>query len=338
MPGAAGRAEAAVGAQARERGSGELLARRERDTRAVLAEAAGESGSTVGGALHGDAPTPAPREGGAPHPAVVLRGLTRVEHHPGVRVMAGDPATAGQHRFAVGQSVAVEPALGGPLARDMAEPVVPQRRQGPRRRVGAQQGDRLVALVAYDRPALDDVRVLAHPVVELHPQGVEAVAEREGQLALVHVVAGGLPLEGTGPVLEPHLEGRRSVARPAVHGKLLPDPGPALEAAGRDGRGRGGEPPGLLEGQPWPPRDMARRSGLVDPQRVRGARGGQQPDPGVRGEGDRRHGSSRSDGATYERAKANLDHGSRVNAPSRFWIRRSQASHRGFSGESCFFH
>lgn len=316
VPGATGRAEAAVGAQAHERGSGELLARRERHGRTVLSGAAGESGPSVGGALHGDTPAPAPREGRAPHPAVVLRRLTRVEHQPRVRVVAGDPAPACQHGFAVRQRVATQLALGGPLARDMAEPVVPQRRQGPGGRVGAQQGDRFLARVADDGPALDDVRVLVHPVVERHLQGVAAVAEGQRQLARLDVVAGRLPLEGAGAVGEPDLQGRRPVARTAVDGELLPDGRPALEAAGL-GRGRDGEFPGLRGRQSWAPRDMAGHSGLVDPQRVRGARCGQQPDPGVRGEGDRRHESSRSGGAHVrdkEKPTLTLDH---VSMPAR---------------------
>lgn len=88
----------------------------------------------------------------------------------------------------------------------MAEPVVPLRRQGPGGGVGAQQGDGLVAVVADDGPALDDVRVLAHPVVERHPQRVAAVAERQGQIALVDLVTGRLPFEGAGAVREPDLQ------------------------------------------------------------------------------------------------------------------------------------
>lgn len=56
-------------------------------------------------------------------------------------------------------------------------------------------------------------------------QGAAAVAERQFQLAFVHTMAGRLPLEGAGTVREPDLQRRRSVARPAVHGKFLPDGG-----------------------------------------------------------------------------------------------------------------
>lgn len=100
------------------------------------------------------------------------------------------------------QRIAVYLPLGGPLAGDMADPVAGQLGQGPGGGVGPQQREVLVARVAQYGAALDDVRVLAHRVVQGDVQGMDTVAELQDEFGGARCrfedpVSGGLPFEGT---------------------------------------------------------------------------------------------------------------------------------------------
>jgi len=179
------RVEPAVRPDAGADRGGQHLARRQRPHHAVGAESRGDDDAVRGRALDGEPPAPAPRERAAEDLAVRRARGAVVDHHPRVGVVAGDPATAGQHRLPERRRGPVQPRFGGPPPAHLTQPVVGHRRQRPGRRVGSQNADRRIRVragVPQDQTPLDHRTTPASPVAAFHSQWIVAVGEAQNEL------------------------------------------------------------------------------------------------------------------------------------------------------------
>lgn len=253
-----------------------------------MSGAAGEADGAGRGALDGDTPTAAPGQCAAPDLAVLLVGVTRVQHQPGVGLVAGDAAPAGQDGLGVRQRGAVQPALAAPGAGDVAEAVVGQGRQGPAGGVRAQDPYRraVVRGVTQDGPAFQHGTGGPDAVVQVNAERVVPVAQADRQVSAVDAVVEIAPLDASAPVGVAHLQGRGAEASAAFGRVLLA--GRAVEAA-RQARGRGYRRR-LMQGQRPAPVHVAQRVVVVQADGIGAGGGVEQPQPAGRVEAHRGHG------------------------------------------------
>jgi hypothetical protein len=229
---------------------------------------------------------------------VLLACRAVVDGQPGIGVVAGHPAPAGEDRLGHGDVGASELELTVPAADEVAHPVVRPVRCRPGSGVAAQHRDRGAVVVVLDgRPPLDHVAVGAHPVVQGEAQGVVPVVQPDAQVAAVDVVAGVAPLDAAGAVGEAHEQAGRSEAGAALHRQFV-HRGHRLEAARRGGNALGNLHR-LGQGQRGSPVDVPHGVVLGEPDGVRGGRAAQQPQAVI---GIERHRGHQVLGGTGRRA------------------------------------
>ena len=190
--------------------------------------------------------------------------------------MARGEAAALEHFDPVRERLLKKLKLLEPATPQVAQSVVLERRKVPLGAEDALEPDWVGAQVLSRDPALEQVEVLEHPVVQGHSERVMGVLEHNLEYVALDLKAAKLEHRIAHPVCKAGLEAGFAVGGPSV-GRILLERefAPAVEGTPltrvSSGRVVGGV------GQPWSPVAVNERAAGVDSQRVGGAAGLENP-------------------------------------------------------------